>query len=82
LLNHSNVQIAPAAGKPGILVPGMGAVTATFIAGLEAIEPGLARPLGTLPQPGAVRPGKLTVGRRPAIRDFVPLASLACAAKT
>ena len=76
--NQSNVQIAPAAGKPGILVPGMGAVTA----GLQAIEPGLAKPFGTLPQPGAVRPGKLTVGRRPAIRDFVPLASLACAAKT
>ena len=74
--NHDNVQIAPAEGKLGILVPGMGAVTTTFIAGLEAIKRGLAKPIGSLTQLGTVRLGKRTEGRSPAIRDFVPLAGI------
>ena len=74
--NSSNVQIAPAEGKLGILVPGMGAVTTTFIAGLEAIKRGLAKPIGSLTQLGTVRLGKRTEGRSPAIRDFVPLAGI------
>ena len=36
--NKDNVQIAPAEGKLGVLIPGMGAVTTTFIAGLEAFK--------------------------------------------
>jgi len=76
LPNQDNVQIAHAEGKLGILVPGMGAVTTTFIAGLEAIKQGLAKPIGSLTQLGTVRLGKRTEGRSPAIRDFVPLASL------
>ena len=74
--NQDNVQIAPAEGKLGILVPGMGAVTTTFIAGLEAIKRGLAKPIGSLTQLGTVRLGKRTEGRSPAIKDFVPLASI------
>ncbi len=74
--NQDNVQIAPAEGKLGVLVPGMGAVTTTFIAGLEAIKRGLAKPIGSLTQLGTVRLGKRTEGRSPAIRDFVPLAGL------
>src|ERR1700735_5697944 len=54
----------------------MGAVTTTFIAGLEAIKRGLAKPIGSLTQLGTVRLGKRTEGRSPAIKDFVPLASL------
>jgi myo-inositol-1-phosphate synthase len=54
----------------------MGAVTTTFIAGLEAIKRGLAKPIGSLTQLGTVRLGKRTEGRSPAIRDFVPLASI------
>jgi myo-inositol-1-phosphate synthase len=76
LPNQDNVQIAPAEGKLGVLVPGMGAVTTTFIAGLEAIKRGLAKPIGSLTQLGTVRLGKRTEGRSPAIRDFVPLAGL------
>jgi myo-inositol-1-phosphate synthase len=76
LPNQDNVQIAPAEGKLGILVPGMGAVTTTFIAGLEAIKRGLAKPIGSLTQLGTVRLGKRTEGRSPAIRDFVPLAGI------
>ena len=74
--NPDNVQIAPAEGKLGVLIPGMGAVTTTFIAGLEAIRRGLGKPIGSLTQLGTIRLGKRTEGRSPAIRDFVPLANL------
>ena len=70
------VQIAPAKGKLGVLIPGMGAVTTTFVAGLEAIKRGIGKPIGSLTQLGTIRLGKRTEGRSPAIRDFVPLANL------
>jgi myo-inositol-1-phosphate synthase len=70
------VQIAPANGKLGVLIPGMGAVTTTFIAGLEAIKRGIGKPIGSLTQLGTIRLGKRTEGRSPAICDFVPLANL------
>jgi myo-inositol-1-phosphate synthase len=59
-----------------VLIPGMGAVTTTFIAGLEAIKRGIGKPIGSLTQLGTVRLGKRTEGRSPAIRDFVPLAKI------
>ena len=71
-----HVQIAPAQGKLGVLIPGMGAVTTTFISGLEAFKRGLGKPIGSLTQLGTVRLGKRTEGRSPAIRDFVPLADM------
>src|ERR687891_674785 len=70
------LQIAPAQGKLGILLVGMGAVSTTFIAGVLAIRKGLAQPIGSLTQMGTIRLGKRTEGRSPLIRDFVPLASL------
>jgi myo-inositol-1-phosphate synthase len=76
LPNPDNVRIAPAEGKLGVLVPGMGAVTTTFIAGLEAIKRGMAKPIGSLTQLGTIRLGKRTEGRSPAIRDFVSLAGI------
>src|ERR1700728_3845737 len=76
LSNPDNVQIAPAEGKLGILVPGIGAVTTTFIAGLEAIKRGLGKPIGSLTQLGTIRLGKRTEGRSPAIKDMAPLARL------
>jgi myo-inositol-1-phosphate synthase len=76
LANHDNVQIAPADGKLGVLIPGIGAVTTTFIAGLEAMKRGLGKPIGSLTQLGTVRLGKRTEGRSPAIKDFVPLAGV------
>jgi myo-inositol-1-phosphate synthase len=76
LPQSENVRIAPADGKLGILVPGMGAVTTTFIAGLEAIKRGLGKPIGSLTQLGTIRLGKRTEGRSPAIQDFVPLAKV------
>jgi len=76
LPNQDHVQIAPAEGKLGVLIPGMGAVTTTFIAGLEAIKQGIGKPIGSLTQLGTIRLGKRTEGRSPAIKDFVPLARL------
>jgi myo-inositol-1-phosphate synthase len=76
LPDKENVRIAPAEGKLGILVPGIGAVTTTFIAGLEAIKRGLGKPIGSLTQLGTVRLGKRTEGRSPRISDFVPLAGI------
>ena len=73
---NQDVRIAPAEGKLGVLIPGMGAVTTTFIAGLEAIKRGTGKPIGSLTQLGTVRLGKRTEGRSPAIRDFVPLAKV------
>ncbi len=72
----TGVSIRPASGKLGILMPGMGAVATTFIAGVEAVRRGLARPIGSLTQMGTIRLGKRTDNTAPAIHDFVPLAGL------
>src|SRR5438046_2412329 len=69
-------HIAPAKGKLGVMMPGMGAVATTFMAGVEAIRRGIAEPIGSLTQMGAIRLGKRTDGRSPKIKDFIPLAGL------
>jgi myo-inositol-1-phosphate synthase len=76
LATTENARIAPVDGKLGVLIPGIGAVSTTFIAGVEAIKRGLGLPVGSLTQMGAIRLGKRTDNRTPYIRDFVPLASL------
>jgi myo-inositol-1-phosphate synthase len=68
--------IAPAVGKLGVMMPGMGAVATTFVAGVEAVRRGLAQPIGSVTQMGTIRLGKRTEGRSPKIKDFVPLAGL------
>jgi myo-inositol-1-phosphate synthase len=72
----SGDAIAPARGKLGVMIPGMGAVATTFVAGVEAVRRGLAHPIGSLTQMGTIRLGKRTEGRSPRIREFVPLAHL------
>ena len=69
-------DIEPVKGKLGIMMPGMGAVATTFVAGVEAIRHGIAKPIGSLTQMGTVRLGKRTDGRSPKINEFVPLAKL------
>jgi myo-inositol-1-phosphate synthase len=71
-----NVKIAPAEGKLGVLIPGIGAVSTTFIAGVEAVKRGLGLPVGSLTQLSTIRLGKRTDGRSPKIKDFVPLAAI------
>jgi myo-inositol-1-phosphate synthase len=69
-------KIAPATGKLGVLTPGMGAVSTTFIAGVLAARKGDALPFGSLTQMSHIRLGKRTEQRNPLIKDFVPLAGL------
>src|SRR5438874_7871807 len=69
-------KIAPAKVRLGVLLVGLGAVSTTFIAGVEAIKEGMAEPIGSLTQMGTVRLGKRTDNRVPKIKDFLPLASL------
>jgi myo-inositol-1-phosphate synthase len=70
------VEIAPARGKLGVLLVGLGAVSTTTIAGVLAIRKGFAKPIGSLTQMGTVRLGKRTEGRSPKISEVVPIASL------
>jgi myo-inositol-1-phosphate synthase len=69
-------QIQPAKGKLGVMIPGMGAVATTFVAGVEAVRKGFAKPIGSLTQMGTIRLGKRTDGRSPKVKEFVPLAGL------
>lgn len=69
-------QIEPPRGKLGVLIPGIGgAVSTTFIAGVELVRRGLAEPIGSLTQLGTIRLGKRFEHRAPGICDFVPLAA-------
>jgi len=70
------VEILPTKGKLGILTPGLGAVSTTFIAGVIAIRKGISKPIGSLTQMGTIRLGKRTEHRVPKIKDFVPLVEL------
>jgi myo-inositol-1-phosphate synthase len=72
----SKEKIAPATGKLGVMVVGLGAVATTMIAGVEAIRQGLAKPIGSLTQMGTIRLGKRTDNNTPLVKDFVPLANL------
>src|SRR5260370_3945066 len=69
-------SIKPATGKLGVMIPGMGAVATTLIAGVEAVRRGLAQPIGSLSQMGHIRLGKRTENRSPLIKDFAPIADL------
>ena len=69
-------QVAPAEGKLGILMPGMGAVSTTFISGVLAARKGYAIPIGSLSQMAHIRLGKRTEDHNPLIKDLVPLADL------
>jgi len=73
---NQSTTIAPASGKLGVLMPGMGAVATTVMAGVEAIKAGIGAPIGSLTQMGTIRLGKRTDGHSPLIKDFVPLAGL------
>ena len=72
----SPAKIEEASGRLGVLMPGLGAVSTTFIAGTLAIRKGLSRPIGSLTQMGSLRLGKRTEKREVDIKDFVPLANL------
>ena len=72
----TRTEIEKAEGKLGVLLVGLGAVSSTFIAGVELLKKGVGKPIGSLTQLGTIRLGKRTDKRTPRIRDFVPLAGL------
>jgi myo-inositol-1-phosphate synthase len=75
-LSVTRIDPAPARGKLGVLLPGLGAVSTTLIAGVELARRGLGRPIGSLTQLATIRLGKRSEARTPKIKDFVPLAGL------
>ena len=75
-MSEKRIKIAAPTGKVGVLLIGLGAVSTTFIAGVEAIKKGLGKPVGSLTQMGTVRLGKRTEKRIPKIADFIPLAGM------
>ncbi|MEM7674936.1 MAG: inositol-3-phosphate synthase [Myxococcota bacterium] len=68
--------IDAAQGKLGVLLPGLGAVSTTTVAGVHLANKGMGKPIGSLTQLGTIRLGKRTENRAPPIKDFVPLADL------
>src|SRR5437764_15250302 len=76
ILTGGGRDIAPARGKLGVMLVGLGAVSTTFIAGVENVRRGAALPIGSLTQMGTIRLGKRTEKRSPRIKEFVPLANL------
>ena len=75
-MEQLNQKPKQAKGKLGILMPGLGAVATTLIAGVEAVKKGISEPVGSLTQMSRIRLGKRTENRNPKIKDFVPLADL------
>ncbi|MEZ4392606.1 MAG: inositol-3-phosphate synthase [Polyangiales bacterium] len=73
---RSPEKLEPVNGRLGVLLPGLGAVATTFIAGVELARRGLGQPFGSLTQLGTIRLGKRTDGSSPRIADFVPIAPL------
>jgi myo-inositol-1-phosphate synthase len=75
-MDKKGLEINPAEGKLGVLLVGLGAVSTTFIAGIEAVKRGLSKPIGSLTQMGTIRLGKRTDNRVPKISELLPLASI------
>jgi myo-inositol-1-phosphate synthase len=73
---EKSVEIPKPSGKLGVLLPGLGAVSTTFVAGVHAVKKGLAKPITSLTEMGHIRLGKRSENRVIPIKDFVPLAEL------
>jgi myo-inositol-1-phosphate synthase len=63
-------------GKLAVMLPGMGAVATTTIAGVMLARRGLGVPIGSVTQLGTIRLGLRTENRVPKINEFLPLAKL------
>src|SRR5579872_4747229 len=71
-----NMEVKEATGRLGVLIPGLGAVATTLIAGVEAVKKGIAQPIGSLTQMGNIHLNRKTGANYPKIKEFVPLADL------
>src|SRR5207253_8966067 len=72
----SGSEIQTPKGKLGVMIPAMGAVATTFVAGVEAVRKGFATPIGSLTQMGTIRLGRRTDGRATNVKEFVALVGL------
>jgi myo-inositol-1-phosphate synthase len=70
------MEVKEPTGKLGVLIPGLGAVATTLIAGVEAIKKGYAQPIGSITQMGNIHLNRKTGNDFPKIKDFVPLADI------
>lgn len=70
------MEVKEATGRLGVLLPGLGAVATTLIAGVEAVKKGIAQPIGSITQMGNIHLNRKTGDNYPRIKDFVPLANL------
>jgi len=75
-MEKNSININPADGKLGVLLVGLGAISTTFVAGLESIKNGITKPIGSLTQMGTIRLGKRTDKRSSIVKDFIPLSKL------
>jgi len=73
---NSKINIQEPNGKLGILTPGIGAVSTTFMAGVIAANKGLGKPIGSISQMGKIRLGKRTDNNNPSVKEFIPLAPM------
>jgi myo-inositol-1-phosphate synthase len=70
------MEVKEPTGRLGVLIPGLGAVATTMIAGVEAIKKGLAQPIGSITQMGNIHLNRKSGNNYPKVKDFVPLANL------
>jgi len=75
-LKFFNMEVKEATGRLGVLIPGLGAVATTLIAGVEAIKKGISQPIGSITQMGNIHLNRKAGSNYPKIKDFVPLANL------
>jgi myo-inositol-1-phosphate synthase len=75
-LESNKIEIKSPEGKLGVLIPGLGAVSTTFIAGVMMIRKGLNKPIGSLAQMGKLRTGTGADAKEVDIKEFIPLAAL------
>ncbi|MCF6364856.1 MAG: inositol-3-phosphate synthase [Bacteroidales bacterium] len=73
---NTKQNVTKPVGKLGVLTPGLGAVSTTFMAGVFAARKGLGKPIGSIAEMGKIRLGKRTENKNPNVKDFVPLASM------
>ncbi len=75
-MESNKIEIKSPEGKLGVLIPGLGAVSTTFIAGVMMIRKGLNKPIGSLAQMGKLRTGTGADAKEVDIKEFIPLAAL------
>lgn len=75
-MTSNKIEIKTPDGKLGVLIPGLGAVSTTFIAGVMMIRRGLNKPIGSLSQMGKIRTGSGENAKEVDIKDFISLATL------